>query len=186
MAYYPPTSNWYVLRVTYGREKAASDYLAAHGVEIFCPMQKVAKRINGKIRLVEKSRLPNLFFAYGTEEQLQSFVYDNVNLPFLRFYYRHFHARGILKKVPLLGPQRQLETFRQICSVEGLDTFVSPDEIRLFRKGELVRVVQGPFAGVCGRVARFKGQQRVGICVDQVATVATAYVPTAFLEKMEE
>jgi hypothetical protein len=35
-----------------------------------------------------------------------------------------------------------------------------------------------------GRVARYQGQQRVGIVVDGLLTMATAYVPTAFLESV--
>ena len=35
-----------------------------------------------------------------------------------------------------------------------------------------------------GRVARWQGQQRVGVVVDDLVTVVTAYVPSAFLEKI--
>ena len=178
-----PPQNWFALRVTYGRERAAYEYLVSKGVKAFCPMRKVAKIIKGKRRFVMQSRLPNLFFAYGTQEKLQQYVYDNVNLPFLRFYYRHYHdERRIGKKEPLIVPDEQIETFRIICEAADKGTFISPDEIRLFERGEQVRVTQGEFAGVTGRVARFKGQQRVGIYIDGVATVATAYVPSAYIE----
>lgn len=182
---YPPPKNWFALRVTYGRERAAYDYLVSKGVKAFCPMHKVAKIVKGKRRFVEQSRLPNLFFAYGTEAELQAFVYDNVRLPFLRFYYRHYHdERHALRKEPLIVPDDQIETFRIICEAADNGTFVSSDEIRLFERGEQVRVTRGEFAGVIGRVARFKGQQRVGIYIDGVATVATAYVPNAYLERI--
>lgn len=147
-------------------------------------MHKVVKLVDGKRRSVEQSRLPNLLFAYGTESELQQYVFDNVNLPHLRFYYRHRHEGNKIVKEPLVVPQIQIETFRIICNAMDDNTFVSGDEIRLFDKGERVRVVGGKFAGVEGRVARFKGQQRVGIYIDGVATVATAYVPKAYLEKI--
>ena len=83
--------HWYALRTTYGREKKAYDYMTAKGITAFYPTTNVVKLIKGKRKVVTESRLPNIFFAYGTEEQLKSFVYDNVNLPFLRFYYRHIH-----------------------------------------------------------------------------------------------
>lgn len=180
-----PPQNWFALRVTYGRERTAYDYLVSKGVKAFCPMHKVAKIIKGKRRFVMQSRLPNLFFAYGTEEELQQYVYDNTNLPFLRFYYRHYHDEGrSMRKEPLIVPDEQIETFRIICEADDKGTFVSSDAIHLFERGEQVRVTRGEFAGVVGRVARFKGQQRVGIYIDGVATVATAYVPTAYLEKI--
>lgn len=177
----PPA--WYALRVTYGRVKQAYDYLVDKGVEAFCPMHKVYMQSGGKRRAVMRAVLPNIFFAFGTEAEIQSYVYDNVNLPYLRFYYRHLHEGNRIRKAPLLVPEAQIETFRIICRCAEDDTFFSPDEIRLFERGEEVRVTRGPFAGVKGRVARFKGQQRVGIYIDGVATVATAYVPNAYLEK---
>ena len=175
-------SHWYALRVTYGREKAASDYLESQGVATFCPLQKVVKEIGGKRHTVMRSRLPNIFFAYGTEQQLQTYVYDNVNLPYLRFYYRQERVGGIIRREPLIVPDTQMTTFRIVCEAQDADTFVSPDEIRLFEKGQMVKVTAGLFAGAVGRVARFRGQQRVGIYIEGMATVATAYVPSAFLE----
>ncbi len=73
--------HWYALRTTYGREKKAYDYMTAKGITAFYPTTDVVKLIKGKRKVVTESRLPNIFFAYGTEEQLKSFVYDNVNLP---------------------------------------------------------------------------------------------------------
>lgn len=179
-----PPPKWYALRATYGREKAAYDYLVSKGIEAFCPMQKVVKMVGGKRRFVWMSRLPNILFAFGQEDEIKTFVYDNVHLPFLRFYYRHYHEGGRLTKEPLVIPQYQIDTFRIICEAEEEDTFVSSAEIRLFEKGEEVRVTQGKFAGVTGRVARFKGQKRVGIYIDGIATVATAYIPRTYLERV--
>ena len=39
-----------------------------------------------------------------------------------------------------------------------------------------------PFKGVIGRVARWQGQQRVGVCIEEIGTIATAYIPNAFIE----
>lgn len=73
--------HWYALRVTYGREKKAYDYLVGKHVEAYYPTIKTVKEVDGKRKTVEESRLPNIFFARGTEEEIKSFVYDNVNLP---------------------------------------------------------------------------------------------------------
>lgn len=177
-------SNWYALKATYGREKVAYDYLVSKGVTAFCPMQKTVKIVQGKRKIVEQSRLPNIFFAFGTEAEIKSYVYDNVHLPFLRFYYRHLHKGAHIEREPLIVPQRQIDTFKIICSVDDEDTFISPTEIHLFERGDLVRITQGKFAGVTGRVANFKGQRRVGIYIDGMATIATSYVPKAYLKKI--
>ena len=177
--------HWYALRTTYGREKKAYDYLTAKGITAFYPTTNVVKLIKGKRKNVTESRLPNIFFAYGTEEQLQEYVYDNVNLPFLRFYYRHYHEGSKIKKTPLIVPDNQMESLKIICAADADNTFVSLVKVPKFEKGQMVRVIDGVFKGVIGRVARWQGQQRVGVVVDDLVTMATAYIPSAFLEQIE-
>ena len=174
--------HWYALRTTYGREKKAYDYMTARGITAFYPTTNVVKLIKGKRKVVTESRLPNIFFAYGTEEQLKEYVYDNVNLPFLRFYYRHIHEGNTIKKTPLIVPDNQMESLKIICAADADNTFVSLVKVPKFEKGQLVKVTDGAFKGVTGRVARWQGQQRVGVVVDDLVTMATAYIPSAFLE----
>ena len=177
--------HWYALRTTYGREKKAYDYMTAKGITAFYPTTNVVKLIKGKRKVVTESRLPNIFFAYGTEEQLKSFVYDNVNLPFLRFYYRHEHVGSRAIKTPLIVPKYQMESLKIICEAEASDIIVSLSSVPNFQTGQMVRVVDGAFKGVIGRVKRWQGQQRVGVIIGDMATFATAYVPSAFLEKID-
>ena len=162
-------AHWYALRCTYGREKTAYDYMVANGVAAFYPTTSVVKLVRGKRKVVTESRLPNIFFAYGTEEEIKTYVYDNVTLPFLRFYYRHVHVGRRIDKI--------------ICAADADNTIVSLDEVPKFEKGQLVRVIDGAFKGVIGRVARWQGQQRVGVVVSDLVTVVTAYVPSAFIQK---
>lgn len=176
--------HWYALRTTYGREKKAYDYMTAKGITAFYPTTSVVKLIKGKRKVVTVSRLPNIFFAYGTEEEIKTFVYDNVNLPFLRFYYRHVHVGRRIEKVPMIVPDYQMESLKIICAADADNTIVSLVEVPKFEKGQLVKVVDGAFKGVVGRVARWQGQQRVAVIVDGLVTVCTAYVPSAFLETM--
>lgn len=174
--------NWYALRTTYGREKKAYDYLVAKGVSAFYPTIQVMKEIRGQRKVVTESRLPNIFFAFGTEEEIKSYVYDNVNLPYLRFYYRHMHEGARITKSPLIVPQKQIEGLKIICESEADDILYVPEEVQKFKEGQMVRVINGKFKGLTGRVARYQGQQRVAIIVDGGFTMATAYLPTAFLE----
>lgn len=177
--------HWYALRTTYGREKKAYDYMTAKGITAFYPTTNVVKLIKGKRKVVTESRLPNIFFAYGTEEQLKEYVYDKVNLPFLRFYYRHIHEGNRIIKTPLIVPDNQMDSLKIICAADADNTIVSLVEVPKFEKGQLVRVIDGAFKGVIGRVARWQGQQRVGVVVDDLVTVVTAYIPSAFIESIE-
>ena len=179
------TPHWYALRVTYGREKKAYDYLVGKNVEAFYPTIKTVKVVDGNRKTIEESRLPNIFFARGTEEEIKSFVYDNVNLPHLRFYYRHTHEGARLIKEPLIVPDYQIEGLRIICASEAEDVIIVTPEIQKFQAGQTVRVIDGVFKGVIGKVARYRGQQRVAIIIDGLLTIASAYVPSAFLEQIK-
>ena len=177
--------HWYALRVTYGREKKAYDYLVEKNVEAFYPTIKTVTLIGGKRRKVEKSRLPNIFFARGTEKEIKSFVYDNANLPYLRFYYRHFHFSIGRLKEPLIVPDYQIENLKIICAAEQQGVLILPYDVQKFKTGQMVRIIEGDFKNFVGRVARFQGQQRVGITIEGLLTVATAYIPTAFIKPIE-
>lgn len=177
--------HWYALRCTYGREKTAYDYLVAKGITAFYPTTEVVKLIKGKRKIITESRLPNIFFAFGTEKQLKTFVYDNVNLPYLRFYYRHEHVGSRVIKTPLIVPNYQMESLKIICEAEASDIIVSLSSVPNFQAGQMVRVIEGAFKGVVGRVKRWQGQQRVGVIIGDMATFVTAYVPSAFLEKID-
>lgn len=113
-------------------------------------------------------------------------MYDNVNLPYLRFYYRHMHEGARITKSPLIVPQKQIEGLKIICESEADDILYVPEEVQKFKEGQMVRVIDGKFKGLTGRVARYQGQQRVAIIVDGGFTMATAYLPTAFLEYIIE
>lgn len=175
---------WYVLRTTYGRERKAHAYITRnHGVS-FCPTTRIMKEINGKRKEVEVSLIPNLLFAYGTEREIRQYVYDNAHLPYLRYYYHQVLNGAKVIRQPLTIPDADMESFRIICQQEEQDIIVQPIEVTKFKTGQRVRVTSGYFAGVEGRVARFKGQQRVGIVINGLLTVATAYIPSAFLEEI--
>ena len=176
------TPHWYALRTTYGREKKAYDYLVSNNVKAFYPTIKTVKNVEGQRTVVEESRLPNIFFAYGKEDEIKSFVYDNVNLPYLRFYYRHIHAGARISKEPLIVPDYQIEGLKIICASQAEDIILELSEIKQFKVGQKVRVVDGIFKGVVGKVARYRGQQRVAIVIDGLLTIASAYVPSAFIE----
>lgn len=186
----PPRTNderhWYALRTTYGRERKAYDYLTSQGVEAYLPLLKSVKIVDGKRTTVEEPRIPNLFFARGTEDELKVFVYDNVRLPFLRFYYRRTSVGRTVVNIPLIVPDSQMASFRIICNADHSDIVITPEAIDRFREGQRVRITDGQFAGVTGIVARYHSQQRVGIIIDGLLTACTAYVPSGFLREVGE
>lgn len=177
--------HWYALRTTYGREKKAYEYIIANNGTAFYPTIKTDKLVNGRRKTVEVSRLPNIFFAYGTEDQIKRFVFDNFHLPFPRFYYRHYNKGNVIVKEPLIIPDKQMESLQIVCSVED-DTIISTEIIHKFELGTPAHIISGQFSGVAGLVCRYKGQQRVGVIIDGIGTIITAYVPSSFIRKVND
>lgn len=176
---------WYALRTTYGREGKAYKYIIEHGGTAFYPTMKIFRFHEGKHREYTVSRIPNVFFVRGTEEEVKFYAYDNIHLPFVRFYYAHKHEGVNIIKYPLIIPDKQIENLRILCNSKSSDTIIVPSKVKNFANGDLVRVVEGDFKGIEGRVSRWHGQQRVGIVIDGICTMATAYIPSAFLESIQ-
>lgn len=180
-----PTKHWYAMRTTYGREQKAYDFIVSNGGTAFLPLIKQEKVIKGKKTIVDASRIPNIFFVYGTEDEVKNYAFGNVHLPFLRFYYESHHEGVKIIKEPLIVPDRQIQSLKILCQAEAEDIRFIPDEMILkFQEGESVVITQGEFKGIVGKVARWHGQQRVAIIIEGLCVIATAYVPSAYLEKL--
>ena len=126
----------------------------------------------------------SITYGKGVLDAVKAFVYDNVHEETkpLRFYCIHSYEGSSLELIPMTLTEAQMRSIQRIHENLDKDVIVSSDTIQKFEKGELVRVVEGKFAGVVGRVARFRGQQRVGITINGLYTIVTAYVPKAFLK----
>ena len=86
----------------------------------------------------------------------------------------------------MVVPAYQMDNLKIICTSDADNVIISTEEVQKFKTGHLVEVVDGKFKGFVGRVARWQGQQRVGIIIDGLATVVTAYVPKAFLKPLSD
>lgn len=177
---------WFVLRATYNRQQRAHDFLAADGAEVYMPVRRVVKLVAGRRKRVVEPLVPSLLFVHATPCSVAAYVNDTPELSFLTFYYDHFHANPYGKNPPLTVSDAEMANFIRLTSVDSDHIrLVAPGKVR-YRRSDLVRITEGDFAGVVGRVARVDGQQRVLVELRGVCIVATAYVPTAFLEHAGE
>lgn len=179
---------WFVLRATYGRTEKAFEYFKAKNVETYLPMHYVIKEINGKRKLVHEPLLPNLIFAYMTREKSHEFVKKpSVTASWLKYYTDKTKEveKDTGKNPPVTIPDNEMTNFIKLTSVNSEHIMVVPPKRCHFKSGDLVRVIDGPFTGVVGRVGRAAGQQRVFVVLDGVCTVATAYIPNDFIQIIE-
>ena len=185
---YVPTldKSWYVFRASYGREDKASDYIVEDGTFVYIAKHYVRKSVNGKQKKVLETLIPNLLFVYTTEDKAQEYVKDTPALSYLTFYYNHFELDNNQKNPPLTVSNKEMENFIiATCNKSEHLKFVDESQCH-FKGGEIVKVIDGDFKGVVGRVARVAGQQRVIVELNCLCLIATAYIPTAFIQVIEE
>ncbi len=185
VAYTPdPEKLWFVFRASYGREDRAFDYLVDDGTYSYIAKRYVEKYVHGKRKRVLETLIPNLLFVYTTKEKADAYVKTTPELSFLTYYYNHFQLDSEQKNPPLVIPRREMDNFiRATCSHNEHLLFVEPAQCH-YKSGDAVRVVDGLFRGVEGRVARVSGQQRVVLSLSKIGLISTAYIPTAFIEKI--
>ena len=185
---YVPDKNksWYVFRASYGREDKASDFIVEDGSFVYIAKKYVRKLVNGKLKKVLETLIPNLLFVYTTKNKAEEYAKNTPALSFLTYYYNHFELDDDNKNPPLTVSCKEMENFI-IATYNRSEHLKFVDESQChFRGGETVRVIDGMFKGVIGRVARVSGQQRVVAPITNVGLVSTAYVPTPFLQILEE
>ncbi len=172
---------WFIFRVSYGREDKALRFIINNGIYAYVPKRYAYHTANGKKTRILKSLIPNLVFAYTTKEQAEIFVKKTPSFPYLSYYYNHFELNPERKNPPLTVSRHEMENFiLATCSMNEHLRFVNETQCH-FKGGELVRVTDGVFKGVEGRVARVAGQQRVIVSLKNIGLVSTAYIPTAFI-----
>ena len=173
---------WFVFRASYGREGIAYDYIVQDGTYTYVAKKYVEKYIKGRRKRFLRPLIPNLLFAYTTKEKAQEYVSRTPELSFLSFYYNHFETDEEKKNPPLTIPSDEMEKFIMItCNYNKHILFVAPEQCH-FKSGEMVKVINGPFKGIEGKVARICGQQRVVVNLSIIGVISTAYIPSAFIK----
>ena len=181
-----PDKRWYVFRASYGREDKASDYLVEDGTYTYIAKKYIERYVKGKKKRYLQALIPNLLFAYTTEEKADEYVNKTPALSYLTYYYNHFDIDDEQKNPPLTISCEEMARFiHATCNKNKHLLFIDPSRCH-YKSGELVKVIDGPFKGVEGRVARVSGQQRVVINITNIGLISTAYIPTAFIQIREK
>ena len=175
---------WFVLRVTYNRTQKACDIISTANVQSYMPMHYVIKKEIGKKKRMLQPLLPNLFFVYATRETVNSIIKKKgEETSVLKFYLdktKPLEDNG--KHPPLTIPFTSMTNFIKATSTDSEHVRIVSAEQCHYRSGDIVKVIDGEFKGVTGRVARIAGQQRVVVEISGLCLVATAYIPTDFIK----
>lgn len=126
-------------------------------------------------------------FVYATRETVNSIIKKKgEETSVLKFYLdktKPLEDNG--KHPPLTIPFTSMTNFIKATSTDSEHVRIVSAEQCHYKSGDIVKVIDGEFKGVTGRVARIAGQQRVVVEISGLCLVATAYIPNGFLETIQ-
>ena len=179
---------WFVLRIKYGKAQAVADAIVEEGTYVY--LAKVWKDVRNKeTGKKQRKLLPfmNLLFVYATGQETEKYVKDCIESKYTTYYYNHFCTDEGGQNPPLTVSSKDMESFVRVTALQ--DEHVMEVDIKKcrFASDDMVRVTFGPFEGVVGRVARVARQNRVVVYVKGLEScITTAYIPSHYLEKVED
>ena len=175
---------WYVLRATYGREIKALETIRSLGGVAYVPLYRTREEKEGKIKKVLKPFVQQLVFLYSSKEEAYKFVNEVPELNYLT--YDHFKVSQTGYNPPLTVTFERMSNFIRLTSIEDEHVEVLTNKHVVFKSDEMVRITDGKFKGIVGKVARIDRNNRVVVTIEGVCMIATAFVPKYALEEIPE
>ena len=192
--------SWYALRVSYSRELKVQDRLNELGVKTFVPMMwrrcpvkpgmttgnpgmtkgkpttssLPAPTGNPSRRLVPA--VGNLCFAYSTRAELEDFIRGYGDTSPVHFYWDRTANK------PLTVPEKAMNDFIAVSSTLDEDLIYITEITSKLREGQTVKVKEGPFKGIEGKVVRIRKSRRILVELPGMLAVATTYIQPEYLE----
>ena len=163
-------SSWYVLRVTYSRELKIKDLLEQKGVKVFVPMMWKTTTVDG---IQNKKLVPavnNLCFVHWTKDQLDNYIRSYGDARPVNYYWDR------TKNCPLTVPEKAMNDFIAVASTMDEDLIYITEINDKLREGHTVRVKNGPFKGIEGKIVRIRKSRRILVELPGMLAVATTYV----------
>jgi transcription antitermination factor NusG len=166
--------HWFAAKVKYQTEKKVKAWLDEIAIDNFIPFRTVTVEKDGKRMNKQKPVVPGLLFIRTDYQRALSLpVESRVTMNYLR----NLETRQFL-----VVPDKQMQDF--IFLLDFSETAVKVENINL-KKGDRVRVIKGDFAGIEGELVRIKGHKRVVVRLEGLFSLATTYIPGAYLERIE-
>ena len=168
---------WHVLRATYARELKVQDQLREHGIRTFIPMTwHKSDPATGKQQKTLVPAITGLVFAQATREALDSYIRSFGDARPVNYYWDR------TTNSPLTIPDKDMENFITIASTLDEDLIYLTEVSDKLREGQAVKVKEGPFKGVEGKIVRIRKSRRILVELPGMLAVASTYVAPEELE----
>lgn len=166
--------NWYAAYTRVNQELIIKKRLDELGVENYLPMQELVKETSKGRKKIQSVLVHGLIFIHTDRATSFSLINEyGMNICYLK-------DRG--SRYSLVVADKQMEDFMFLLdfSTDGIE-IINKD----LKRGDRVRVIKGPLVGLEGELLRLRGHKRVVVHLEGVVSIATSYIPGAFLEKVE-
>jgi transcription antitermination factor NusG len=166
--------HWFAVKVKYQTEKKIKTWLDEISIENFVPFQTVTIVKKGKKIHKSKPLVPGLLFVRTNYKRALSLpVESRMTMNYMRSLDTHKF---------LIVPDKQMQDF--IFLLDFSEEAIKIENTNL-KKGDRVRVIKGEFAGIEGELIRINGHKRVVVRLEGLFSLATTYIPGAYLERIE-
>lgn len=166
-----PACRWYVLRGSNNNAVEAAESFASFGIPAFTPLEYKSSFIDDCKVWERVPCQPDLVFANGTYDEVRSALAHRTLASY------QFVCDNTDEISPVTPSTECVNNLIKIVMASIPESYSVTDEEIHYRPGGMVEVIDGPFKGVVGRVARVHTQTRVVVSVPGAIAYATTYVP---------
>ncbi len=173
------------MRVTYGREMSIKSCLDELGVENFLPLQyQTIERNNMRSRKLLPA-VRNLIFVHSNKQTITQLKHEYTRIEPLRYMTRTLRSENGRKEI-LVVPDAQMENFMKVATVHDESVLYLKNGDFLNKVGKKVRIIDGPFTGVEGKILRINKNKKVVVELEGIVSVAVAFVPSQFMVERQD
>ena len=188
----PNVKYWFPIRATHHRAQKIYDKIVSLRNDCLEPYLPILRHIeytnedfnNPTQYIADKPLDSGLLFLRSTLNDFRALLQYQNMFPGMTPFYNHFYVNYLGKNDFLTVPDRQMESFKIIVESGNENIIVNQAFVPEFLSGDKVVVIGGPFAGVEGIVMKYKHQKRVFVELQGVGRYATAYVPGAWIRRI--
>ncbi|HTJ11380.1 MAG TPA: UpxY family transcription antiterminator [Dinghuibacter sp.] len=160
--------HWYALYTRPRAEKKAAQTLAARGVEVYCPIQRVRRRWHDRFKVVEEPVFTSYVFVRVRAAERVGVLSD----PNIITFVNHCGKPAVIRD----GEMTAIRAF--LADHEGAEFRVTGVE-----ENDVVRIEEGPFRDYTGIVVK-KHRKKASIRLELLNAYLVAEIPDAQYSKV--
>ena len=158
------TKHWYAVQTKPRQERVAAEHMTRQSYETYLPQIKESRRLRGCWKDVIEPLFPRYLFV-----RTNPLTEDVSPIRSTR------GVTGLVRFGQRMAPVPD-EVIDALKDAEDSDECVCIDQRNIFRKGETVRILEGPLEGLEGIFEAETGEQRALILLEALGKMSKVYV----------